>query len=1214
MEVLGLLRAWLGEEELVLGPARQRAVFAALVARANRVVSASELIDAVWGVSAPASAMGSLHTYVSGLRRALRRTGGEQLARDVLVSRNSGYSLRLEPGARDIEGFEEARSRAQRHSSAGRWAEALSVLDGALNLWRGEAYAGVPGPFAELERQRLAELRLTMIEHRARALIELGRHAELVAELTVLVQAHPLHESLRELLMLALHRSGRKAEALEAFRDAHRVLVEEQGIEPGPALQELHRTILAGDERPERAGPAHLTVVPTPVTLAIRRGGSGQPLVGRTRETALLRRLVSEVLAGRGAAVWIEGEPGIGKSELLTFALSDSGARGCQLGWAVADELTGRFPLQVIMDCLGVEPLSADPERARLAAQLHSEPMQGGWGQADPVRAAVDRLLALVDQTCAVAPLVLVIDDLQWADDASILLWRRLAAATRQLPLLLVAATRPELGRRELGTLRQSVTAGGAHVVRLEPLSRADTTNLIGRIVGAEPGRSLRDLARRTGGNPLYVTELADALVRGNSVRIIDGCAEVDQAATAAAPKSLLAAVRRTVDFLSEGTREVLRTAALLGMEFAVRDLAAVVRRSPLELMSELDEAIQGSVLMEAGDQLAFRHPYLRQALYDSIAAPLRAALHRHTAEALAAVGAPVKRVAEHLAAMPTPVDAWVTTWLVAHRRAVCNRAPLIAVELLTRVLDTGLPSREQRATLLAALVKVLFRLERSPLAEARKALAIATDPADVSEVRHLIAVMQYWSGEPDAAIMLLRESLGDPAVPEFWHARTRSLLANFRRGDLADLDLTEHTAHQVHAESVASGERYPTAHALQTLWLVHSIRRDHAQALKYIDDALDAVGDQADLAELRCDLLDNRMFTLQNLDRLPEAGTTLRAAREVAERHNLPTGLQVSAAVHYYWVGRWDEALIELETVTEDGPAITFYGMREPGAAALLLHGVAALIAGHRDDHAGAAAHLDAAEAYLPATRSERENCDFHLMALAVAAEQCGDDAAALQHLEPILRPDYARMMLRHQWLPHVAGLALRLGAADVACRALAVCEAEADQEVLPARAFAAAAHCRALVSGDPGPALEAAEHYRAVGRSLELGFVLEDAAALLAARGRAGEATGALTEAVDLFSGLSAQWDVRRARARLAGHGVRIATPLPAEPTAASGWDALSPIEGQVARLAAAGLSNPEIASQLTLPRRTVQSHVSHVLNKLGSPSRSAIADHIG
>ena len=407
------------------------------------------------------------------------------------------------------------------------------------------------------------------------------------------------------------------------------------------------------------------------------------------------------------------------------------------------------------------------------------------------------------------------------------------------------------------------------------------------------------------------------------------------------------------------------------------------------------------------------------------------------------------------------------------------------------------------------------------------------------------------------------------------------------------------------------AGEPYPIAQSLQTMWLIHSIRRDHHQALSFVDDAMAVLDDRAELVELRVDLMDNRVFTLQNLDRLDAAEAALRAAREMAARHSLPTtGLQVSAAVHHYWTGRWDEALIELDTVTEDGPAITFYGMREPGPAALLLHGVAALIAGRRDDRAALADHLDAAEAYAPATRSERESCDFYLVASALAAEQRGELGEALRLLAPILRPDYAQMMLRHQWLPYVARLALDAGNHDIAREALAVCEEEAVKELHPARAFAAAAHCRALVIGDPGPALTAAEHYRTVGRRLELASALEDAAALLAATNRGDEATTAFADAADLYRELSAWWELQRARERLHELGIQC-DHKDSERTSES--ETLSEIELRIARLVAAGLSNPEIATELGLPRRTVQSHVSRVLDKLHSHSRALITNHV-
>lgn len=1218
VSVLGPVRAWLGEEERPLGPARQRAVLALLAARANRVVSRHELIDGLWGDTPPASAVGSLHTYVSGLRRALGP------ARDALVSQTSGYSLRLAEGAVDAEVFDRARSRARLLLDAGDHHAARAALDEALGLWRGEAYSGVPGPFAEVERRRLDELRLSALEMRARVALELGAHREVVAELTALVGEHPWHESLREVLMLALDRSGRHAEALEAFRDARRVLVDEQGVEPGPALRELHQRIVTGAAEPARRpvepprasaprsadAPHRLFSVPPHVARVLRDGAPAEGFVGRAEETALLRDLVTGVLAGRGAPVWVEGEAGIGKSELLTVALADAARRGCQVGWAVADEPGMRFPLQVIMDCLDVSPSSPDRHRAEPAVGLRTDPAHGGWGPSDPVPVAVDRLLALVDRICADGPLLLVIDDLHWADEASVLMWHRLAAATRQLPLLLVAATRPDPGRRELAQLRRGVEARHGHVLVLEPLPEQDAEELIGHVVGARPDEVLREVARRTAGNPLYTREVAHALVRNRAVRVVDGVAAVDRESIDQVPSSLLGAVDRTLESVSPDTREVLRSAALLGAAFGVDALCAVTGRSALDLVGVLDEAVHATVLVEAGDELAFRHPYLRQALYEGIARPVRAALHRHAAEALAGIGTPVERVAEHLAAEPVPPDEWVVSWLVRNHTTVANRAPLIAVDLLRRVVDSPLPTRPQRASLLTALVKVLFRLERTPEREAEQAVALTTDPEESAEMRHLLAAMRHRRGDTASAIALLRDSLSRPGLPEIWRTRHLSLLANFRRGDLTDLDEAERAARQLHAESVAEGEPYPIAQASQALWLIASIRRDHEQALHHVNEALTTVGDRTDLAELRFDLLDNKVFTLQNLDRLDEAEQALRSAGRVAVRHDLPTGLQVSTAVHHYWTGRWDEALVELDTVTEDGPAITFFGMREPGPAALLLHGVAALIAGRRDDRAGAAAHLRAAESHAPSTSAERESCDFYLVAAALAAEQRGEADEALRLLEPVLRPDFARMMLRHQWLPHVARLALDSGNREVARTALAVCEEESAKEVLPARAHAATAYCRGLVHGDPGGVLTAAAHYRAVGRRLELASALVDAGVLLArGAGSPDEVAGAFGEALELFAALSARWDVLRVERLMRVWGVPGDAPRTAH--ARSGWRALSPLEVRIARLVAEGLSNPDIADELAMPRRTVQSHVARVLDKLRSPSRTAVAE---
>jgi hypothetical protein len=254
-----------------------------------------------------------------------------------------------------------------------------------------------------------------------------------------------------------------------------------------------------------------------------------------------------------------------------------------------------------------------------------------------------------------------------------------------------------------------------------------------------------------------------------------------------------------------------------------------------------------------------------------------------------------------------------------------------------------------------------------------------------------------------------------------------------------------------------------------------------------------------------------------------------------------------VASVVQSYWLGRWDDALAEASQVTEDATGVNFFGMREPAAVAMLLHGVAALIAGRRGDVATAAAHLDAADAQLPATSAERESCDFLLVAKALVAEQRGNTDEALTILTPLRQPSYAPMMLRHQWLPDIVRLAMSAGRTEIAHEALAICVEEETKETFPARAYAAAARCRAQLTGDPEPALLAAAHYRSAGRIPELAAALEDAAALLAEAGRCTEATEVHAEAMTLLRTLSAGWDIGRVQRRLQPFGLPAAVAGP-------------------------------------------------------------------
>jgi DNA-binding SARP family transcriptional activator/tetratricopeptide (TPR) repeat protein len=347
VQLLGPVRAWVGEQELELGGPRRRAVLGMLAIRANQAVSRSELIDGMWGEDPPASAVNSVHVYVAGLRRVLEPRRARRAPGQVLSAAGPGYLLRLEPGQLDTQALDRHLAQARQRSAAADPAVSAQSLDAALGLWQGSALSGVPGPWADVERARLNELRLTAIEERVELSLALGDHHQVVAQLAGLIREYPLRERFRGQLMVALYRCGRQAEALAEFAEARRVLAEELGIEPGPGLRRLQRQVLNAD--PALDVPAGTSAVPgtsaMPGTGSLTSGGGRGParpqpadlvprelpadvnaFTGRAGELAELDRLLAAGAhdAGHGgpetaAAVVISavaGSAGVGKTTL----------------------------------------------------------------------------------------------------------------------------------------------------------------------------------------------------------------------------------------------------------------------------------------------------------------------------------------------------------------------------------------------------------------------------------------------------------------------------------------------------------------------------------------------------------------------------------------------------------------------------------------------------------------------------------------------------------------------------------------------------------------------------------------------------------------------------------------------------------------------------------------------------------------------------------
>jgi DNA-binding CsgD family transcriptional regulator len=924
-------------------------------------------------------------------------------------------------------------------------------------------------------------------------------------------------------------------------------------------------------------------------------------LIGRDGELSVLVRLMTEVAGGQGGAVLIEGEPGIGKSALVRAALAADPNLNCEVFWGAGDELGETLPLLPLLEGLRVRERSTNPRRKTILQLLRGE------AAADPgtdtSAALAEQLLALITEQCAARPTILVVDDLQWADQASVALWRRLAKLTQQVPLLLIGTMRPVPQREDLLALRRAV--GDEARLQLAGLTEAAVADLVEALAGGRPGRKLLRLANGAAGNPLYITELVGALARSSRVTVTGaGAAELTGDT---APGSLSAAIADRLGFVSGPVREVLRAAALLGVDFAVADLAIVAGRSVVDLVPALDEAHTAGVLAESGNAMGFRHPLIRAALYEEIPVPVRAAWHRDAGRALAKAGAPADRVARQLlratagsGGMAEPMDEWILSWLARTAEPLVSQAPQVAVELLSQAV-AGSTDSAQHDVLVVRLADALYRVGDAAEAEqvANQALAHVMDPDLVVDLHWTLAQCRMRVGQFEESLATLDQALAAPGISARHRARLLVLAAR-THNNLGEVEKAGQVAATALEVAEKAGDNWAIGWALNVLTTVTAMQGHLTDALPLFDRALTATRADPVLTDLRLLLQINKAVTLGNLDRYQEAITAARQALRPADQAGtVIRRVQAHAALGQllFNSGRWADAMAEVEALPED--------LKEPIAACLDL-GIAAVICFHRGEITEARRHLAAAAPHaerignhviapLALARSlDHEQADELPAALAVLTAGITDNTEALDEIEDLL-PDGVRLATQTGDL--AAAKALAGHAAALA----------ADSEI-PHRQ-ANALYCRGLLDHDAARLLTAAERYTEAGRPLLSAMALEAAAGEFLDTGDRDQARGAFTRAGDIYTSIGAATDAARLQTRFRAHGIRRG-PHAKHRRARSGWDSLTPTETKVAALVGEGLSNPEIAAKLLLSRRTVATHVSHILRKLGVNSRIDIA----
>lgn len=654
--VLGSVSALFGRQALDVGAPKQRAVLALLLMNPRRVVSLDDIVRRVWGSSPPDRATATLQSYVSRLRKKLaagRRAGDG----DILRYRAPGYVLAVDDQQVDAFRFAEAVREGQRLLGKGAFEAARRRFGEALAMWRGAPYEDLADyDFARDESARLVQMQMAAVEGRAEAGLALGLHECVVQELDHEVRTNPLRERLIGQFMRALYWSGRQVDALAVYERTRVRLDEDLGVEVSKELQDLHRDILRQELTPAvppaAAGPAASPAparpaatscgTPAPRATARRRPGDlilmrpaarekpagCGPFVGRGEELDRLAAAARAAKEGQGQLALLLGEPGIGKTRLLTeFGRTVTGD-GCDVLWAncfQGDETPPYWPWTQLLRRLS----AARPEGFRRAAHRFDSVigplMTGCEADPDPADApfrTYDAVCQIVLELAAERPLVLFLEDLHWADAASLSLLRLLASGLRGAPVLVVATSREsdsELGdelRRTLGLLLrepivQAIQLGGLQPAAVIELMRASEDGH--RLPG-----SAAQLRTRTGGNPFFLTQLLRTEAAG------------------AVPLAVREVVRQRLDSLGAETAEVVRVCAVAG-EGVTADLLDAVLPPGTPVGHRLEAALGSGLLREAPRSPGAYEcapPLVREALCEGLGAVERARVHGRVAHA----------------------------------------------------------------------------------------------------------------------------------------------------------------------------------------------------------------------------------------------------------------------------------------------------------------------------------------------------------------------------------------------------------------------------------------------------------------------------------------------------------------------------------------------------------------------------------------------------
>ncbi|MGA5195707.1 helix-turn-helix transcriptional regulator [Streptomyces exfoliatus] len=934
-------------------------------------------------------------------------------------------------------------------------------------------------------------------------------------------------------------------------------------------------------------------------TLPEEPEGVRTPLRGRDAELAFIEARLDALDRGEGGIIRVEGPVGIGRSRILAEAAAAAARRGTKVFKGAADPDERFAPLGPLLDGLlsGEEPLSG----AVALRDLATTPGRRFW----LLQELGDRLR----ETARNGPLLVVLDDLQWCDDLTLLTFNTLAAGLSSHAILWLVAVRGGSVPSGLRTTLDRIRQAGAHELALGALDDQATTRITGDVLGAAPDPDLLRLVRRAEGIPQLLVELLGSL--REALTIGNGTAGLT--AGPPAPRELPSVVRR-LDQLSDEARELVRTVAAVGGPVTIALLAELLDRPSGALITAVRESLDADLLTESGDRLAFRHELIREAVEAGLPLHLRHALRGEAAErSPGSVAFPVAspwpsagRAPADAAEAPRagPGDVAEADRLRTDAAELAATAPGPAAERSLKALELTTADAPERPRVIAETIPLLWQTGRAAQARELGTSALATGglgPEDEARIRLALARLAV-PFDFSEAVRQARAGSALPGIPEDVRGRLLAMLA-------VGLSMSgEHAAaEQVAAEAweaaAAAGDRSAEATLTTVRSAVSFHRMDLTEAFRQAERSAalaDALGVSTSLwvpEALWHALLSNT--TGRSAEALAAAEEGIRITRE-----------QGRTAATRMWLMTRSRILLEAGRLTDaradaEAASATADDLGPGNLADVTLRYVMMRVALHTGDRQTARAY--AAEARRMRSDGAPVVRHFGSWMLALMADFEGRPDRAMAELDEVMtspaadRPAYAGLVDPAD-APVLVRLALRGGAHARAAQAVALAERLA--ALNPALTFlaATAAHARGLLDNDLAPLVRAVRLYEDCPRPLARASALEDAGRKLAAT-RRSEAVPYFDTALALYARAGAERDVARVRRRLRAAGVRR---RPSTAGLSGAWPELTAAEIRVVRLVARGLTNRQVAEHLSLSPHTVGSHLRRAFTKLDITSR--------